>query len=983
MKYRTRIANWNVRTLYGSDSDARLAQAEAEMLTYRLQILGLSEVRWNGFGEVRTPKGLTFLYSGKEDEDDTREFGVGFLLSDEAKKSLLDWKPISDRIITARFNSKVRKITVVQCYSPTNDALEDDKELFYSALQGVLRNIKKQDIVIVMGDLNAKVGNDNTSFSQHMGVHGLGTQNENGELFVEFCANNDLVIGGTLFPHKDIHKFTWNSPDQRTKNQIDHIAISRKWRSSLLDVRNRRGADIDSDHHLVVGELRLKVAKPCLRNTPKKVGRKFDVDKLKGAATQEKFKLEIRNRFSNLNLEETDIETEWKHIKMAYIETSSATLGHRESKRKDWISQTTWDLIDERKDTNLKILSAPLDQRSELVEQYRCIRKKIYRSTRKDRRVQANRVAERAQLAANSGNLRELYKATKTLAEKFSIRKVPPVRDKDGKPIPTAEGRLRRWHEHFVNVFKQNPADPPANLPSSPSQVLSLDISVDPPNREEVAKAIASLKTGKAPGLDLLTSEILQADPPSAVDVFTPLLAKIWDAEILPDDWNKGLLVTVPKKGDLSQCNNWRGITLLSVPSKILSKVILDRLTKAVEPQLRREQAGFRASRSCTDQINTLRIIVEQASEFQRELYMTFVDFEKAFDFVQWGSIWARLSEIGVPSKITNLIKAMYAQYTCQVSHDGLISDDIKVHAGVRQGCLLSPLLFLIVLDGIMIRANKNKRRGIEWGLSEILDDLDYADDLCLLSHRCADMQAKIDDLKQEAAAAGLKINTGKTKEMRSGVNNETPLHVGQEQVERVHRFTYLGSVVSVTGGTEEDITSRIAKARATFAQLRPVWQSQKLTRWIKLKIFRSNVKTVLLYGCETWKVTKDLTYKLQVCVNRCLRHILRIFWPEKISNAELLRRCHESPIDQQIKRRKWNWIGHTLRRAPDHIPKQALDWNPQGKRKRGRPKQTWRRSVMDEIKYIHKTWPEVKHEAQDRTRWRITVDALCPTQGT
>ncbi|PZC75700.1 hypothetical protein B5X24_HaOG205732 [Helicoverpa armigera] len=230
------------------------------MLRYKLQILGLSEVRRNGFGELRTSRGLTFLYSGKEDEEDVRENGVGFLLSDAAKKSLLDWKPISERIITARFNSKARKITVVQCYAPTNPASEEDKDDFYSALNLTLKNIRKQDIVIVMGDLNAKVGTDNDGCQRHMGTHGMGVRNGNGERFLEFCQDNDLTIGGTLFIHGDHHKYTWNSPDGITKNQIDHLAISSKWRSSLLDVRNRRGADIDSDHHLVVAEVRLKVA---------------------------------------------------------------------------------------------------------------------------------------------------------------------------------------------------------------------------------------------------------------------------------------------------------------------------------------------------------------------------------------------------------------------------------------------------------------------------------------------------------------------------------------------------------------------------------------------------------------------------------------------------------------------------------------------------------------------------------------------------
>ncbi|XP_065368834.1 craniofacial development protein 2-like [Calliphora vicina] len=128
-----------------------------------------------------------------------------------------------------------------------------------------------------MGDFNAQVGNDNSNRERVMGGHGIGRLTENGELFTEMCLGNKLVVGGTIFPHKTVHKVTWVSPDHRTENQIDHIAISRTWRGSLLDVRNKRGADCSSDHHLLVGTIRLRVAA-----VKKGLGthKRFDVQKL-------------------------------------------------------------------------------------------------------------------------------------------------------------------------------------------------------------------------------------------------------------------------------------------------------------------------------------------------------------------------------------------------------------------------------------------------------------------------------------------------------------------------------------------------------------------------------------------------------------------------------------------------------------------------------------------------------------------------------
>ena len=129
-----------------------------------------------------------------------------------------------------------------------------------------------------------------------MGKFGTGEMNENGELFADFCGLNNLVIGGTIFPHRDIHKNTWVSPDRRTTNQLDHVTINKRWRSSLLDTRVYRGADVGSDHYLVVAKIRLKlrrVSKPSTR-------RKLAVDHLKDETTQNNLRLNLQNRYKVL-----------------------------------------------------------------------------------------------------------------------------------------------------------------------------------------------------------------------------------------------------------------------------------------------------------------------------------------------------------------------------------------------------------------------------------------------------------------------------------------------------------------------------------------------------------------------------------------------------------------------------------------------------------------------------------------------------------
>lgn len=974
MKSDTRIGLWNVQTMW---QVGRLAEVSREMKRYRLDILGLSETRWNGFGEIRTQEGDTLLYSGREEEH--RE-GVGLLITQKTRKSLIEWYPVSERIVVARFASRVRPITLVQCYAPTETGDEEDKEQFYGQLHRTLLKAKKRDILVVMGDLNAKVGNDNQGVENIMGRHGIGTRNENGERLIELCSNHRLVIGGTIFPHKNCHKVTWVSPDHRTENQIDHFTISKTWRTSLLDVRNKRGADVGSDHHLVVATLRLKIA--SIRHIHQKRRIKYNFDKLKDKEMQQHFSLELSNRFQQLREEEEgqDIEHNWKSIESTYINTCEKVLGKRERGREEWITSETWEAVNQRKECKKRLNTARTqEEKVQARTDFNQLNKTVKRSFRRDKRAFINNLATQAETAAQNNDSRTLYHITKRLTGKFS-RADKPVRAKDGRLLSTQKEQLERWREHFLEILNRETIEEGETEVMMEEEQEDVAISTEPPSRTEIQRAIKQLKNGKAAGMDNIAPEALKVDMGTSVEILFPLFKKIWEEEKIPSDWKKGLLIKLPKKGDLLECDNWRGITLLSIPSKVLSRVILERIKQRVNSRLRKVQAGFREGYSCTDQINTLRIIIEQSTELQSSLYILFVDFEKAFDSVMRKKMWKAMKEFGIPKKIIKLTQEMYENYTCQVLHQGMLSEPIPVDKGVKQGCLLSPILFIMVLD-LMMKKAMNRRRGIQWGLTDRLEDLDFADDLCLLTNSFKDMEAKLNDLKTEASEVGLKINGKKTKEMRYNNRNKALLFLGNQEIEQVKQFCYLGSMVTTEGGTIEDIGNRINKAKGAFAMLRPIWKSRELNTNTKLRIFNTNVKSVLLYGCETWKTNKQLISRLQTFVNRSLRNILRIWWPQVISNEELWRRTHQTPIDIEMRRRKWKWIGHTLRRDGDNIARQALEWNPQGSRRRGRPRNTWRRSVIAEgMEKGGKTWPEIKTMARNRVRWRKFIDALCST---
>nr|KAG5701607.1 hypothetical protein BaRGS_019296 [Batillaria attramentaria] len=259
-------------------------------------------------------------------------------------------------------------------------------------------------------------------------------------------------------------------------------------------------------------------------------------------------------------------------------------LGKKTRQHKEWLTSDTWDLITERK--RLKDLinhTDDQDDKRDLQAQYWDVNRQVKRSARNDKRNFINDLTEEAETAAGQRNMKRLYEITRTLSGKNN-NPTRPVKDKNGQIITKEE---------------------------------------DQRDKTEIIKAIKSLKSGKAAGPDGIPPEALKADIQTSTDMLHPLLRKIWENESVPQDWKKGHLVKLPKKGDLSSCSNWRGIMLLSIPGKVLTRIILERLKTALDKTLREEQAGFRNDRSCTDHIATMRIIIEQSLEWQTPLYST------------------------------------------------------------------------------------------------------------------------------------------------------------------------------------------------------------------------------------------------------------------------------------------------------------------------------------------------------------------------
>ena len=223
-------------------------------------------------------------------------------------------------------------------------------------------------------------------------------------------------------------------------------------------------------------------------------------------------------------------------------------------------------------------------------EEYTAVNREVKRSIKTDKRDYIDHLARHAETAAGQGNLRDLYLLTKKLMGKFQ-QTDKPVMDKNGNPLTTTSKQLKRWAEHFRELLNCPTPDSPPDIPSTETE---LPISCDKPSKTEIKKAIMTLRSGKAAGPDEIPAEAIKADIEIAVQMLYSLFSKIWEKEEVPAQWKEGIIIKLPKKGDLRDYSNYWGIMLLSTPGKVLNRILLERMKEAVDPKLRDQQAGFR-----------------------------------------------------------------------------------------------------------------------------------------------------------------------------------------------------------------------------------------------------------------------------------------------------------------------------------------------------------------------------------------------------
>lgn len=916
-------------------SEEKIIELQEELQNIKWDVIGISEVRRKGEGQLTLRSGHLFYYVGAED---TAVGGVGFLIHRKLTKNIVEIKSRNIRIasVTIKLNKRYN-LKIIQAYAPTCSHSNEEVDIFYEDIANEMSDSKTQYTMII-GDFNAKIGVKEDEEELPMGCHGIGTRNERGARLLQFALEQNLYIMNTFFKKPPNRKWTWASPDGVTRNEIDYILSNRK--ETVQDVSVLNKFSVGSDHRAVRGKVVINVKRERARLVTKKRQRKWTPPENLSEYTKY-----VDNSLQNL--ESTDLEKINEQI-VNSLRGAVERFCSKKNEASDKLSQSTKELMKKRRSIEQKNTA-----------EYRQISKEISKQIRKDvRKYKTEAITE---VIEQNKSLKVLKR---NLAE--GQKDIQKLGDPEGA-VTSDRQKILQIVENFYSAMytKQSTNN---GVPIIPKVCNQGSEEIPEITTSEIEMALREMKKNKAPGEDGIVIESIKAGGEKLINALKVLFNKCLEHEQIPTSWNNAIMIIMHKKGDPTDLKNYRPISLLSQVYKLFIKIITRRLTPKLDFYQPREQAGFRSGYATNDHLLVTKVLVEKVVEYNKPLILIFVDYEKAFDSVDQDKIMAALADCRVDHRYAALIKNIYKNATANVK---LHTDTktFRIERGVRQGDNISPKLFTMLLE-FMFKKLEWDNMGINVD-GERLNHLRFADDIVLISDNLKEAQELLTTLNSVSSEVGLKINLAKTQYMTNLVPSSN-ISINDEEIEYVTCYKYLGHELRIGRDNQTcEISRRIKLSWAAFGKLRNTVFKTNIPVCLKRKVFEQCVLPVLTYGAETLTLTRKSVEKIRVTQRAMERSMLGLTLRDRIPNAIIRAKTGTTDAVERIAHMKWNWAGHVARMDDTRWTKRMVEWRPRSDafRNRGRPPTRW----TDDIKRVTTNWI---YTAQDREHWKQLREA-------
>ena len=573
-------------------------------------------------------------------------------------------------------------------------------------------------------------------------------------------------------------------------------------------------------------------------------------------------------------------------------------------------------------------------------EQVRVKQKKI----KKRRNLLKNQYYQ--ELADNINNVAQAREVEKefALAKKYSAFK-------QGQPKAISNEKLK---VHFEDHFKARelPIPPELEFPDQyqhlyQDEKIAIDESI--PGMQETGYALNTFKNGKSCGTDKVKTEGLKYNQSEQLmKAILLLLSIIWTTVKIPSTWLHASITCLYKKGVMSLATNYRGISISANMSRILAKIILGRLKRAYESHLGESQFGFRKNKSTSDAIFVLKTLIEKYGD---QLVVVYIDLTAAYDHIPRDFLFRVISLRTGATHIVEILRKMYEGTTACIRG---MEARFEVLVGCRQGGQESPCLFNYYFDYVLkvaaseidkqfpdgwgiegkfsipyLCTNRQQRRVGKMNGVQVIRWILYADDAVLFCKTPEDAQTILNIINDTCKRFGLTISFDKTK--TQVFNNDelagkhSLFNIGDEKIENVNEFTYLGQVITTTEDT--CFTEyRIARANAKFNELRKVLCDHKVNKRTRRKMVEACVRSRLTYGLQAFYPNERQLKKLEACWSQLLRSMVRGGWKRQASendeenfrfvytNKRIEELMGTMPLRDFIDKQYLRYVGHICR---------------------------------------------------------------------
>ena len=802
-----------------------------------------------------------------------------------------------------------------------------------------------------------------------------------------------------MFKHDNYQTHTNNL--HKKPSQIDHFFISSTKRKCVNDVKRIVKGTAPSDHAAIKMVIRHGVRKKTRGRKPKKEEKIY----WRGLENNEVRKLfEITAEQLVAEIKETKDTITIKDINDCINEAGKQTIPSEKRSRNSWFRDDVKRLVPAIEDRNDKYDTWSKDPSDQNRLEFTKARNNLNKIKRCAIAKWMENIANECDDAAIKCDPKRAWEVIREIQQGLQGHHREPqimkMRLENGTLATNDEENADVFEPHSFNVFNRNDAPVDNNVLQMIQQRPMKTHLDQPPTRLEITTHINKAGQDKSGGESGITGRALKALGSVSIQTIHELFTNFWNDTADYDEWHEAILKWLPKKGDLSQANNWRGICLGDALARIFSSILTARLNQVIAIEGIENQFGSQPGRGCQDGLYVIRTMLQLRRNHNLPTWGLFVDLVKAFDTANHDLLYEILHKYGVPPQLVSVIKRLYDGASVKLKIGEADPRSIPYTVGVKQGDAMAPVLFLFLMQAFAetledsweeaeievptFNYHRNRdnpigrlvnQRSQSKGTLLLLNNLLYVDDGAFIFTNKTDMIKAAEIIYKHFARFGLIMHIGrdgkksKTEAMyfppKLLTAKETPevttkdtFKVMDGYVGFTDKFQYLGSLITTDLKDTHEIKKRVQKATVQMNELRHLWRNKNIKTDIKVWLYLSLPVNTLLWGCESWTMTARSIKALESFHTKSIRKILGI----SMLNVEALRITNEmvrkefnniTTMENMIKKRQIIWIGKLARLPENRLPRQLLSAWVQNPRKRGKPQLTLRNAMAKAIETI------------------------------